>query len=1055
MSTTKAKQKKKQTSEYTSTGKYAAVSITGGIVFLVFGTLWLLAMFTAAEGNWISKELTKSLNGLCGIVCIPFPLLLLWTGTKCLVSARHRVNMRTSVIMLVLYVLFLAAFTLIAGFKDIGISYLEHIRMNNANHGYGHCLNYAYKDGAEGLTGAKGAGGWIGMLIAYPVWQVMGNVIGSVFVVCLMIAFVFMLIRKNPGELIRYIGESSEQWRARSARKRAEKEAARAEKEAQKMAQEGQPVVQQMPMDPHAPAQQVEMREDEYQYFPDPAPAYPVHTPAPNVRQTVQPVDGFYPVSNELYDEKFPLHISSAVSGSVKEPVKTEPVYNRYATAAKAENTANKETTAAVPVRNWQKKAAAEPVRQTVPVQLPEEPELPASSQEETAKRYAEKKFGWKKEEKKQPVIQPVENEWMPEEDELPWDEPEKPVLEEKKTAAVQKPVEKPVKQEQTLPWPRTERQISMTDPEAVYQPEPVKKTEEPVVIEEKKPAKPSWSEMVQRRQQEVKSGEMPAHTTTRGEPKPVYTDPVMPISSERIPIKPIPEPKADAKLDGTRAPQMKQTEMTMPIRYQAPPIRLLKESKIVDSADSAQEDNQRAEVIEGTLGSFGVDAEVKQIMHGPSITRFAIQIAPGVKVSKVTNTADNLALDLKTKHVRVEAPIQGTSYIGIEVPNKLVSTVSLKEVLDSEKMHNATSPLMVALGMDIAGSPVLCDLSKMPHLLIAGATGSGKSVCINSIVCSLLYRSSPEQVRLIMIDPKQVELTVYNSIPHLLVPVISDPRKAAGALAWVVQEMQERYGKFSSEGVRNLAGYNDMYRGTDKELPNIVVIIDEMADLMEVCRKDVEESIRRLAALARAAGIYMVLATQRPSVDVITGVVKNNIPSRIAFAVSSGTDSRTIIDIYGAEKLMGKGDMLYKPAGSSPVRVQGCFVSDDEVNAITDYISRRYQTSYDPNIMEHLENADKETPTADTIGGEDRPHGAGDSNDGTDELLMEAIEMAVEDEQISTSLLQRRFRIGYARAGRLVDEMEKRGIVSASEGSKPRKCLITREQYYQMFEDQ
>ncbi|MBQ9943429.1 MAG: DUF87 domain-containing protein [Clostridia bacterium] len=1055
MSTTKGKPKKKQTVEYTSTGKNAAVTMTFGIVFLALGICWLLAMFVAAEGNLIPKELARALNGLCGVVCIPFPLLLIWTGIKMLVSTRHQVNMRTNWILLALYVLFLVAFTLITGFSGIGLSYLDYIKLNNAKTDYFTFLNYAYADGATGMTGAKGAGGWIGMLFAYPVWQVMGNILGAIFVICLMIALLFLLIRKNPGELIRAFSEGAEERRARAQQKRAEKEAARLERETQNQHAEGNPVVQQMPMDPHAPVQQVEMQEDEYQYYPDPAPAYPVQTPVPTVKQTVQPVDGFYPVSNELYDEKFPLHTSSAVP-VYREPAKTESVNNRYSPAGKVAPIKTSEDTAPVPARSWQNKpVAAEPAREEAPVQPADEPECVVPSKEETARRYAEKKFGWKNEEKKQPVVQPVEDEWTQEEDELPWDETEKPAAEEKKTAVVQKPVEKPVKQEQTLPWPRTEKQISMTNPEAVYQPEPVKKKEEPAVIEEKKPVKPSWSEMVQRRQQEVKSGEMPAHTTTRGEPKPVYTDPVMPISSERIPIKPIPEPKADAKLDGTRAPQMKQTEMTMPIRYQAPPIRLLKDGKTVDSADSAQEDNQRAEVIEGTLGSFGVDAEVKQIMHGPSITRFAIQIAPGVKVSKVTNTADNLALDLKTKHVRVEAPIQGTSYIGIEVPNKLVSTVSLKEVLDSEKMHNATSPLMVALGMDIAGSPVLCDLSKMPHLLIAGATGSGKSVCINSIVCSLLYRSSPEQVRLIMIDPKQVELTVYNSIPHLLVPVISDPRKAAGALAWVVQEMQERYGKFSSEGVRNLAGYNDMYRGTDKELPNIVVIIDEMADLMEVCRKDVEESIRRLAALARAAGIYMVLATQRPSVDVITGVVKNNIPSRIAFAVSSGTDSRTIIDIYGAEKLMGKGDMLYKPAGSSPVRVQGCFVSDDEVNAITDYISRRYQTSYDPNIMEHLENADKETPTADTIGGEDRPHGAGDSNDGTDELLMEAIEMAVEDEQISTSLLQRRFRIGYARAGRLVDEMERRGIVSASEGSKPRKCLITREQYYQMFEDQ
>ncbi len=1015
------KAKKKPITEYVTTGKNAAITITVGIVFLTLGLCWLLSMLTAAEG-YITKQLAASLNGLCGSFCVPFPLLMIWGGVHMLVSARHKVNARSVILVFSLYVLVLVFFTLTARYST-DFSYLEFVKKQYAQPSYGAFLQKAYMDGA------KGAGGLIGMMFAYPMWQVAGTVISVIFIVCLFVALIFVLLRKNPGELIRQLSEGNEARMARWQQRQQEKEAIRAEKEALKQQKEqermaSQPAVQQVPMEPVGQGQYVERQEDVYEYPPEPAPVY-----QPQMRQIVRNVEGFYPVSNELYDEKFPLHNGGAAPayGQQSAPVYAQPPVKETPAPVR-------QGTFGVPAEE-KKPAEKKPLFRIPKKETPAVEEKPAVS--------------WQKQEKVQEMPVQVSPFMDPEEDDdiLPWDEPEKPVVKE---APVQRAERKPRPVQQEL-FPEEEEEAPYTPPVR-----PVTKVQPAAEEQKTEKQKSSWSDMVQKRQQELHSGEMPAHTTTKGEPKPVYTDPVMPISAERIPIKPVPQPKEDAKLDGTRAPQMKQTEMTMPIRYQAPPIRLLKESKVVSSEDSAQEDNQRAEIIEGTLGSFGVDAEVKQIMHGPSITRFAIQIAPGVKVSKVTNTADNLALDLKTKHVRVEAPIQGTSYIGIEVPNKLVSTVSLKEVLDSEKMHNATSPLMVALGMDIAGSPVLCDLSKMPHLLIAGATGSGKSVCINSIVCSLLYRSSPEQVRLIMIDPKQVELTVYNSIPHLLVPVISDPRKAAGALAWVVQEMQERYGKFSTEGVRNLAGYNDMYRGTDKELPNIVVIIDEMADLMEVCRKDVEESIRRLAALARAAGIYMVLATQRPSVDVITGVVKNNIPSRIAFAVSSGTDSRTIIDIYGAEKLMGKGDMLYKPAGSSPVRVQGCFVSDDEVNAITDYISRRYETSYDPNIMEHLENADKETPTADTIGGEDRPHAAGNENgDGTDDLLMEAIEMAVEDEQISTSLLQRRFRIGYARAGRLVDEMEKRGIVSASEGSKPRKCLITREQYYQMFEDQ
>ncbi len=1035
MSTAKGKAKKQQMPEYVTTGKHAAVTVTFGIVFLALGLCWLLAMLSAGEG-YIAKQLALSLNGLCGPVCVLFPILIIWCGAMMLVSTRHRVNGWACVIALAMYVLILTAVTLTARCATVSGSpnYLHYLYENEGMNGYGNFLAQASKDGRNGS-----GGGLIGMLLAYPIWRLMGTVIGMIFVVAMFIVLIFLLLKKNPVDVIQKLSEGSEQRQAARAQRRAEKEAARAEREAMeaaeaaRQAQLQQPVVQQIPMEYTQQPRQV-VSHTGYEYPQDAAPAYPQQP----VRQTVSAVDGFYPVSNELYDERFPLHPQER--NAYQQPVQQQPV-QQPAPLQPVQQPVYQPEPKPAPARRFGRKQPVQPPVEEAPVyqeqQLQLQPEPVMEPERQKPPVY-------------QPVMPPVvEYPADEDQDELPWDEPEQPVFEPQKPVKSpyayenEKAAEESVKTEKRKTWAQMRAELNKEEQPA------------PVQSEEEKPApkaRPSWSEMVESRQREMK---MPDHTTQKGEPKQVFTDPVMPITGERIPIKPIPEPKADAKLDGTRSTQMKQTEMVMAVRYQAPPMRLLEESKAVSSEDSNREDQQRAEIIEGTLGSFGVDAEVKQIMHGPSITRFAIQIGPGVKVNKVTQTADNLALDLKTKHVRVEAPIQGTSYIGIEVPNKLVSTVSLREVLASEKMQNATSPLMVALGKDVAGTPVLCDLSKMPHLLIAGATGSGKSVCINSIVCSLLYRTSPEQVRLIMIDPKQVELTVYNSIPHLLVPVISDPRKAAGALAWVVQEMQERYGKFSQEGVRNLAGYNDMYRGTDKELPNIVVIIDEMADLMEVCRKDVEESIRRLAALARAAGIYMVLATQRPSVDVITGVVKNNIPSRIAFAVSSGTDSRTIIDVYGAEKLMGKGDMLYKPTGSSPVRVQGCFVSDEEVNAIADYIGRRYTTDYDPNIMEHLENADKETPTADTIGGEERGGYGNETVDGNDELLMEAIEMAVEDEQISTSLLQRRFRIGYARAGRLVDEMEKRGIVSASEGSKPRKCLITREQYYQMFEDQ
>ena len=1033
MSTAKAKAKKQPVPGYATTGKNAAITVTVGIVFLTLGLCFLLAMMTAGEG-YIVRELAQGLNGLCGPVCVLFPVIMMFIGVLMLVSARHRVNARSGLIAMVLYLLVLTAVTLTARCGSVpGMSYLQYLADNQGWYGYGAFLQQAYKDGIAGS-----GGGLLGMLLAYPLWKMMGSVLGMVFIVGIFAALLFVLFRKSPADLINRLSQSSEERQTARAQRRQEKEAERMALQAQREEEERAkaPVVQQIPMDYPVQPRQV-LQEDVYRQ--------PQDMPPVQQQPAAQEMEGFYPASSELYDERFPLHPTEKkpvyrqpVQQETQQPV--QPVQRPVQTSAAAAPAEKKESFTS----RWQKRREEKQQEEQKPLRPVTQPIQPV---------YEEPVYEEPVYEEQVHEVEPAPQQVYPQQDELPWDVPR-----QEEVPADRKPrSQRYVKEAQTDLW-QDEPQEETNEPAAVQIPAMPERTREarPVQQEEKQPAvlpeKPSrsWSDQVQQKQRELK---MPEHTTAKGEPKPVYTDPVMPMTGERVPIKPVPEPKRDAKLDGTRAPEPKQTVMSMQARYQPPPMRLLNTPVAVSAEDSRAEDNEKAEIIEGTLGSFGVDAEVKEIMHGPSITRFAIQIAPGVRVNRVTGTAENLALDLKTKHVRVETPIQGTSYIGIEVPNNITSMVTLREVLESEKMRNSTSPLLVALGKDVAGTPVLCDLAKMPHLLIAGATGSGKSVCINSIVCSILYRSSPEKVRLIMIDPKQVELTVYNSIPHLLVPVISDPRKAAGALAWVVQEMQERYGKFSDNGVRNLAGYNDLYAGTDKELPNIVVIIDEMADLMEVCRKDVEESIRRLAALARAAGIYMVLATQRPSVDVITGVVKNNIPSRIAFAVSSGTDSRTILDAYGAEKLMGKGDMLYKPTGSSPTRVQGCFVSDSEVNAIAEYIGQRYTASYDPNIIEHLDKAEKEAPTADTIGGE-RPE-RNQEHDGVDDLLIEAIEMALDEGQISTSHLQRRLSIGYARAGRLMDEMEKRGIVGPSEGAKARKPLITREQYYQMFEEQ
>lgn len=446
----------------------------------------------------------------------------------------------------------------------------------------------------------------------------------------------------------------------------------------------------------------------------------------------------------------------------------------------------------------------------------------------------------------------------------------------------------------------------------------------------------------------------------------------------------------------------------------------------------------ENANKLEETLSNFGVEAKVVQVTKGPSVTRFELQPSPGVKVSKIVNLQDDIALGLAANGVRMEAPIPGKAAIGIEVPNKKQSPVFLREVLDSKEFTNTSKNLAFALGKDITGKCIVGDLSKMPHMLIAGATGSGKSVCINTLIVSLLYKYSPEEVKLLMVDPKVVELSVYNGIPHLLIPVVTDPKKAAGALNWAVNEMNKRYNLFSQMKVKNIESYNKLFEKGEiqEKLPYIVVIVDELADLMMACPNDVEDYICRLAQMARAAGMHLIIATQRPSVDVITGVIKANIPSRVSFAVSSGTDSRTILDQVGAEKLLGRGDMLYYPIGENkPVRVQGAFISEEEVENVVEFIKQPdEETDYSEDILNHINN---EVTTESAI-----------TNEG-DELLEEAIKIVVEYKQASTSFIQRKLRVGFNRASRIMDELEERGIISEKDGSKPRQVLIEKEDLY------
>ena len=536
------------------------------------------------------------------------------------------------------------------------------------------------------------------------------------------------------------------------------------------------------------------------------------------------------------------------------------------------------------------------------------------------------------------------------------------------------------------------------------------------------------------------------------------YQPPVQPQGQDVLKAQRVNEQQTVVQLRGNRldgtpivmpAKDVHEAPQTAKEEYIFPPIDLLNQSSTTADPDQRAKDEAGARKLLGTLESFGVQAKLLNVTHGPAITRYELAPAPGVKVSRIVGLVDDIALNMASDGVRIEAPIPGKPAVGIEIPNQKIATVSLRDVLESPEMMREKSPTAVALGKGISGAPVIADMAKMPHVLIAGATGSGKSVCINTIINSIIFRAKPEEVRLILIDPKVVELSVYNGIPHLLVPVVTDPKKASAALSWAVVEMEHRYKRFETMGVRDIRGYNNAIGPNEEPMSKIIVIIDELADLMMVAPGEVEESICRLAQLARAAGIHLVIATQRPSVNVITGVIKANIPSRIAFAVSSQIDSRTILDSGGAEKLLGKGDMLYAPQGAGkPTRVQGCFVSDGEVQRIVEFVRGRHSADYNEDVIEQMNTAADEDSGASS----DAPS----AGEPVDEMLAKAIELAVDAGQVSISMLQRRLRVGYARAGRLVDEMTQRGITAEAEGpTKPRTVLISREEWRRMQENQ
>ena len=577
-------------------------------------------------------------------------------------------------------------------------------------------------------------------------------------------------------------------------------------------------------------------------------------------------------------------------------------------------------------------------------------------------------------------------------------------------------------------------------------QPEPPAKAAEPEPEEEPAPI-PNVIPMTQPRQMPPLIIDHFDAPKPEPQPAPAPEEPLPPL---QVPEQPEKLKKADVQLEAAQiAQQITQQEPAKP-EYQFPPVDLLKAGS-GQAHDGTEEMRQNAERLSDTLQSFGIEAHIINVTRGPSVTRYELELQRGVKLSKVTNLADDIALALGASGVRIAAIPDKISVVGIEVPNRIVSVVMAREVIDSPEFAKHKSKVSFAVGKDIGGNRIIGDIGKLPHLLIAGTTGSGKSVCMNSLIISLLYKAKPEEVKLIMIDPKMVELGIYNGIPHLLIPVVTDPKKAAGSLQWAVTEMMRRYRMMADAGVRDLESYNKQaLMSADDELepmPQIVVVIDELADLMLVAAKEVEESICRIAQMGRASGIHLVIATQRPSADVITGLMKANIPSRIAFAVASAMESRIILDTAGAEKLVGKGDMLYAPLGQGkPKRVQGCFITDNEVQDVVTFIKDFSEAEYSDSVMAEIDKKAAESGKSGS-GSSGSTAAETESSDG-DEMLPAAVDVILETGQASVSMLQRRLKLGYARAARIMDEMEERGIVGPFEGSKPRQLLITREQW-------
>ncbi len=1030
-----------------------------GLLFIALGVLIFLANALGMSGDVFDGLRTFS-RGLCGVMAIGLSVIPVWGGVMLMIAIQKRPPLRPFLLAILMLVLICTTATLLTFMGSMTTSLMDYFQGSIAASGRANAMPSYLTEGFKRGQYFYQGGGLVGMLLAWPLWTAFGAGFGGAIAIIAAIVTFCFLIRLDVKGIWRKIQLRREDRRARQAQQEAEQrqqelawqqEQMRIRQEQARMQEQmRQQQIQQMQQQPqqgypqnYPPAgyagqnvplvKQVQPRnqqpaQQQYGFQPTPEELGYASQPASDAPQPMPETGkkkrgGIF--SRDKGDEAVAIprkHNFFDQDAPEETPAQQAPARPVRASAARTAAPAQQAPVFPSEEEEAPRRRRAVPQRREEALDEPEvvytqEPQIFSDPEPQPARRSAASSA------RPAPAVQPARK-------------PVQPPEEVDTDFAAES--EKPANENSFLSRLRAAKKaagLDVPEDDAPKRPESTRPTARHAKPEPVAPAEDNWAD------------------TPPWEEAPAAAAPAAPMRPVVTGKKPEGSYEPDLNLKPRRSgsdlpPAMFDEPKEVP--YVFPSMDLLK-SPEPQAGISPEEDELRSRRLENTLQSFRVPAKVRHITHGPAISRFELELAAGIKVSKVTDLNRNIAMNMEVKSVRIEAPIPGKSLVGVEVPNKQRATVTLREVLESEPMRKATKPLVVALGKDIAGTPIVCDLAKMPHLLIAGATGSGKSVCINTIINSLLYRCSPKEVRLILVDPKVVELQCYNGIPHLLIPVVSDPHKASGALAWAVGEMMDRYKRFQEAGVRAIDGYNEQMP-EDEKMPRLVIVIDELADLMMTCKKDVEERICRLAQLARAAGIHLIVATQRPSVDVITGLIKANIPSRIAFKVSSNVDSRTILDRIGAEQLLGYGDMLYMPTGEfTPIRVQGCFLSDPEVNRITDFIREHCPADYDPAVLEELERLQQESDQANGGGSLPEMPQADDYVGGDGSLLTQCIEMAVQDGQVSTSLIQRRLRLGYARAGRLVDEMEKRGIVGPKDGAKPRMCLISREEFEAM----